>query len=150
VGQTKCYFPVLAQGIPLDPDVVTNAIFCVGQDVPFALSALPAGVTATNFQWALPGTYVNDHTNAVLGGSLPNSSENYFPNPDLLTNPLVANCWWVLGGTNLEASLTCILTFTNGNPSQPYDADGLFNMYRPGVDYIVIGLCSLLLWVLIG
>ena len=115
--------------------VVSGANFCVGQNVPFQLETPPPGVTATNFRWTLQGSYVNDHTNAVPGGSPPASSENYFKNSNLLANPVLTNCWWVSGGFNppqtYQVSVTCTLVFTNGNPPQPNDAKGLFTMLRP-------------------
>jgi hypothetical protein len=133
------YTPAItANGVALNPaEVVTDAHFCVGQNVPFSLSGLPGGVAATNFQWTLDGTYVNDHTNAVPGGSPPGSSENYFENESLLTSPVLTNCWWVSGGFNpprtYEPSVTCTLLFSNGNPPQPYNAQGLLTMHRPKV-----------------
>ena len=52
---------ITANAVALDPaTVVSNANFCVGQNVSFALAALPAGVTATNFHWTLGGTFVNE------------------------------------------------------------------------------------------
>jgi hypothetical protein len=137
-GQQKYNLHVLAQTLPLQPDLVANgANFCVGQNVPFQLETPPAGVTAMNFQWTLEGTYVNDHTNAVHGGSPPTSSENYFENTNWLANPVVTNCWWVSGGFNppqtYEALVSCWLVFANGNAPQPYEAEGQFTMHRPRV-----------------
>ena len=133
------YSPTItANSIALSNDVVaTGANFCVGQDVPLVLSGLPSGVTATNFQWTLGGTFVNDHTNALPGGSVPNSSENYFENQDLLKNAMLTNCWWVSGGFSppltYQASVTCTLIFTNGNAPVGISASGLFTMFRPSL-----------------
>ena len=122
---------IKANSITLSKHVVAaGADFCVGQKVQFELSAFPDGVTATNFQWVLDGSFVNDHAQ-----SNSDSSDNYFENRDLLSNPIITNCWWVSGGFNppstYNAKYSCTLLFTNGNPSQSNSATGLFNMYKP-------------------
>jgi hypothetical protein len=108
--------------------------FCVGQNVPFTLN-VPSGVTATNVQWSLGGTFVNAHTNAVPGGSEPNGSEVYFMNANLLKYQTVTNCWWISGGGNApatyQASVSFTMIFTNGEPPLSGQANGTFTMYRP-------------------
>ena len=126
------YVPhITANGITLSNDVVaTGANFCVGQDVPFALSGLPDGAIADYFQWTLNGTFVNDHNQA-------NSycSDNYFENEDLLKNAVLTNCWWVSGGFSppaiYKASVTCTLYFTNGSLPVGINVSGLFTMHKP-------------------
>ncbi len=132
-NQQKYTLTLTAKGISLSNSVVAaNANFCVGQNVPFALS-LPAGVTATNYQWTLGGTYVNKWTPAPNT----NSSDIYTNDPTLLTNPTLQTNWWVSGGFNppltYTALVSCTLLFTNGNPPQPCTTQGLFTMQRPQV-----------------
>ena len=138
----KFKLAIKANEVLLDPNaVVSNAHFCVGQHISFDLSGLPDGATAINFRWDLSGTYVNDHTNSVPGGSSPNSSENYFKNQGLLNNATLTNCWWVSGGFSpplcYSASVTCDLIFTNGRPPLPASASGLFTMHRPKIEKFV-------------
>lgn len=122
---------VAANGVVLDPSVVvTDAHFCVGQDVPLALIGLPDGVTATNFQWTLAGTYVNE----CIPAPNTNSSAIYTNEPALLKNAVITNCWWVSGASNpptYQASVTYTLLFTNGNPPHTSDTSGRFTMHRP-------------------
>jgi hypothetical protein len=134
---TKYELGISANGITLSNDVVAaGANFCVGQDVPFTVSGWPTdgSVIATNFQWTLDGTFVNDQTNANA-----NSSDNYFENQNLLANNAVlTNCWWVSGGFSpltYQASVSCDLIFTNGNPKQTVKTSGLFTMHRPQIYY---------------
>jgi hypothetical protein len=140
----------MANGTALSNNaVVAGANFCVGQDVRFGLN-LPTGVTATNFQWKLDGTFVNDHTNAVPGGAMPNSSDNYFENTNLLSNTTLTNCWWVSGGSspasNYCASLSCNLSFNNGNTPAPISISGLFTMFRPLPDFSITNMASVSIW----
>lgn len=122
---------IAANGNPLDPnDVATNAAFCVGQGVSFSLTNLPAGAIATNFQWAFGGNLVNNY----ISPSDPNGSGIYTNDPSMLKNPVV-NCWWVSGSFNppqiYTASLTCNLSFTNGNAPTQLAVKGQFSMTRP-------------------
>ncbi|MGO8926992.1 MAG: hypothetical protein ACLQU3_08905, partial [Limisphaerales bacterium] len=138
VGAQEYPLKILANGVALDPaGVVAYAQFCVGHFVRFQLETPPAGVTATNFHWALSGSYVNDSTNAVPDGSPPASSDNYFENDGLLTNAVLTNCWWVSGRFNPPETNTAFVTytliFTNGNPPRSCDAKGLFTMHSPQI-----------------
>ena len=71
---------------------------------------------------------MNDHTNAVPGGSLPGSSENYFINGDLLTSNSTS-CWYV-NGQGGSASIGMNLHFSNGQYVS-LAAKGDFTVYRP-------------------
>ena len=139
VNQQKYKLTINANSTPLAEDkVLPEANFCVGQDVSFSLSGLPAGVTATNFQWTLGGTFVNETNQANA-----NSSVNYTHDPVLLQNAVITNCWWVTGGFNppatYAASVTCTLLFTNGNAPQKIQGYGLFSMYRPSIVFFTNG-----------
>jgi hypothetical protein len=116
-------------------DLATNTPeFCVGLDVSFTLNglgALPNGLTATNFQWTLSGTFVNQSNSPIYSDSSP----SYTNNPALLTNKTITNCWWVSGSYSPPAtdtaSVTCDLVYTNGTSPQILQANGLFTMHRP-------------------
>ena len=129
---------ITANSITLSNDAVaTGANFCVGQDVPFNVSGWPTdgSVIATNFQWKLDGIYVNQKIPAPNG----NSSDIYTNDATLLKNQTITNCWWVSGNTNpalYQASVSCTLIFTNGNPPAKVNGSGLFTMFRPYVDWI--------------
>jgi hypothetical protein len=129
---------IMANGTALSNNaVVAGANFCVGQNVQFTLS-LPAGETATNFQWSFGGTYFNTQSNAVPGALFPTCSTMPYVDGSLLNNNTSTN-WWASGGANndantpaaYQASVTCDLIFANGNPKQSVSASGLFNMFRP-------------------
>ena len=132
---------ITANGIALSNSVVSaGANFCVGQEVQFGLN-LPAGVTATNFQWGFDGTYYNAQTLAVPEANFPMCSWVSYVDTNLLTYNVSTN-WWMTGGvgenTNpnipaqYKASVSCDLIFANGNPTQHINnVSGLFNMYRP-------------------
>jgi hypothetical protein len=127
---------ITANGYALSNDVVVpDADFCVGQDVPFALSGWPDGVTLTNFQWTLDGTFVNKK----IPASNTNSSDIFTNDPALLQNAVISNCWWVSGGFSppltYQVSVKCDLIFTNGNPKQTVNASGEFTMLRPMPDF---------------
>jgi hypothetical protein len=112
----------------------TTPGFCVGQDVAFFVSGLPTdgSVIATNFQWTLDGTFVNKDIPAANT----NSSDIYTNDTTLLKNQTITNCWWTSGGYSpptYQASVTCDLIFTNGNPKQSVNASGLFTMHRPQI-----------------
>ena len=118
--------------------VATGANFCVGQNVSFNLTGLPDGVTATNFQWTLGGTYVNK----CIPAPDANSSDTYTNDPLLLKNAVLQTNWWVSGGypSNVySAVVTFDLIFTNGNPKQSGSVSGLFSMHRPRVTYFDVG-----------
>jgi hypothetical protein len=141
VTPTKYELTLTANGITLSNDVVaTGASFCVGQNVPFALSGLPSGVVATNFQWTLGGIYFNAQSNAVPGVQWPTCSTVPYVDTNLLASN-TTTAWWVSGGAGPDtdpnipaiysASVSCTLIFANGNPSVNINASGLFNMFRP-------------------
>jgi hypothetical protein len=128
---------ITANGTPLDAnDVASNAAFCVGQNVAFGLTNLPAGVIATNCQWFFTGTYFNNQSNAVPSETFPTCSTVPFVDPSLLALNETTN-WWVSGGPDAStpatygASVKCTLLFTNGNTSQPFSTQGEFSMFRP-------------------
>jgi hypothetical protein len=131
-GADKANYPLVitANDIPLQPQtVVSNANFCVGQNISFALTGAPIGATVSNIQWTLDGTFVNE-TNQPY----PNGSVNYTNDPTLLTNPVITNCWWVSGGfppANYTASVTYTLVFLNGHPPIQMTNFGLFTMAQP-------------------
>jgi hypothetical protein len=138
---------ITANATALEPDrATTNAQFCVGQNVSFALSGLPSGVTATNHQWTLDGNYVNK----CIPPPNSNSSAIYTNDASLRKNAVLHTNWWVSGEyipLTKMASLTCTLVFTNGNPTQPYDAKGLFTMHRPRVvNYTLANTFLMSLW----
>ena len=118
--------------------VATGANFCVGQNVSFNLTGLPDGVTATNFQWTLGGTYVNK----CIPAPDANSSDTYTNDPSLLENAVLQTNWWVSGGypSNIYSALVKFdLIFTNGNPKQSDSVSGLFSMHRPKLVNFVPG-----------
>ena len=123
---------ITANVFTLSNSVATNgANFCVGQNVSFSLAGLPTdgSVIATNFQWTLGGTYVNKWIAPVADGS-----DTYVNDTNLLKNAVLQTNWWISGGYNpltYQASVSCDLIFTNGNPKQPFSAQGLFTMHRP-------------------
>ena len=134
VGTNEYPLAITANGTTLNNStVVSNANFCVGQNVPFALTGLPTdgSVIATNFQWTLGGTLVNQTNPPVYSDGSP----SYTNDPALLKNAVITNCWWISGGfsppATYRASVTCDLIFTNGNPKQSFGAQGLFTMHRP-------------------
>ena len=117
--------------------VATGANFCVGQNVSFNLTGLPDGVTATNFQWTLGGTYVNK----CIPAPDANSSDTYTNDPLLLKNAVLQTNWWVSGGypSNVcSAVVTFDLICTNGNPKQPDSVSGLFSIHRPKLIYQLV------------
>lgn len=130
VGAQKYKLVISANYTPLDPNtVVPGANFCVGQYIPFSGGFDPPLLENPVFgpiKWALGGTFVNDHTQPY-----PNGSDNYFMNPDKLTNP-ATYAWWVSGGMpkQYEARLGEGLTFANGQ-YVVVTGNGLFNMFRP-------------------
>jgi hypothetical protein len=142
-GETKYWLPISANGVFLhENDVAQNANFCVGQEVTFQLqrNSVPAAVMATNFTWKLSGTYFNAQTNLVPGVSFPACSSV----PYVDTNLLASNnttAWWV-SGTNppitYPAFVSCSLIFTNGNPSETFNGQGLFTMYRPQAKVVTV------------
>jgi hypothetical protein len=127
---------ITAGGVYLGTGILgsTTPSFCVGENVPFSLN-LPPGVRATNIQWSLEGNFVNAHTNAVPGGSEPNSSEVYFINTNFLKYQMITNCWWYSGAANppatYQASVSFTLLFTNGQAPQSSSVNGKFTMYQP-------------------
>jgi len=137
-SQIKYKLRVLINGTqPLAEDrIVPTANYCVGQGMNFSpiwTPSLPAVPTST-VKWSFGGTYVNDHTNSVPGGSSPGSSEVYFLNPNRLSATTVTN-WWVSGaagwpGAQYSATVSEKLTFANGQQVSLADT-GLFAMYRP-------------------
>jgi hypothetical protein len=136
LGQ-ECRLTVMANGVPLDPDTaVSNASFCVGQNVVFSVTNLPPGVRATNFEWSFEGTYFNNQSNAVPGVSFPTCSTVPFVDSSLLAQSTATN-WWVSGGPNAgtpatyTASVTCALILTNASSGQPCSARGKIYMFRP-------------------
>jgi hypothetical protein len=109
----------------------------VGQNIPFSLTALPDGVSATNSQWTLGGTYVNEKIPAPNA----NSSDDYIDDSDLLKNIFITNCWWVSGGDpykEYNANLECDLTFTNGNALEHANIAGKFWMTKPNIVWLGI------------
>ena len=137
-SQTKYRLRILVNGTtPLAADrVVPTANYCVGQYMSFSAIWIPGlpGTPNQSVQWGFDGSYVNDHTNSVPRGSMPNSSENYFLNTNRLAFATATN-WWVSGGTNWPGSqysgtASDSLTFSNGQ-SVIIASQGWFNMYRP-------------------
>lgn len=121
---------ITANNIRLHSDkVASNANFCVGQNVSFAVAGAPPDITVANVQWTLDGTFVNESTHPYPTGSV-----NYTNDPTLLRNAVITNCWWVSGGNpavRYTASVSCMLIASNGTPPVPFKAQGLFTMYRP-------------------
>jgi len=117
---------IVANGVTLDPDdVVTNASFCVGQDINLSLASYPPYLSAT-FNWILPGVFENATTNAG-----PYCSTDPYVNTNLLTNA-TTSAWWVSGGTptNYSVSADATFTFANGQ-SVAATPSGQFHMFRP-------------------
>jgi hypothetical protein len=112
--------------------------FCVGQQVTFTLSNLPACQQVVG-HWTLPGKYVNEAWQAThwVDGDPPfggheeaYGSLNYRVNPDLLTN-LSTQCWYVnKPGGNVRAAWN--LQFSNGQQVDVV-AKGTFSVYRPSI-----------------
>jgi uncharacterized Zn-binding protein involved in type VI secretion len=143
-------FPAVeANGVALDP-VLTNATFCVGQQVTFNLAFYQAGWPWPGFfnftnqlcNWILPSGYVNTNwqqqeyePNPVgYGGSYyPVGSTNYIIDQDLLryTTPgsVSTSCWYT-NGPGGTASVGANLQFPNGT-SATIAAIGNFGIYRP-------------------
>jgi len=120
-------------------NLLSKPTFCVGQNVTFTSDweQTPPAIETTTSMWELGGTYVNDHTNAVSGGTMPSSAEIYFWNSALLMNEVLTNNWWISGSFELTASypvtLEKVLTFSNGQ-RVVLTAGGLFNMHRPKIE----------------
>jgi len=107
---------ILANGVALDPDItVSNAEFCVGQQVTFSNNFSPplSNIMSRTIKWTLDGNYVNACTQP-----LSTSSTNYFTDGAPLTNS-VTSAWWVSGSANPPATygvrLAENLTFSNGS-----------------------------------
>jgi hypothetical protein len=136
VEKTKHKLGILANGIPCDDWSLVKPNFIVGQNVAFSTwwDNPLSGIAGETNQWSLSGTYVNDKTNAVPGGSPPTSSDNYFVNPKLLTHAVITNTWWISGGSsapeNYPVTLEKGIAFTNGQ-SLVIDQKGSINMFRP-------------------
>ena len=134
LGQ-ECKLSIMANGgtdgVVLNPDKpVSDATFCVGQDIEFSVTNLPHGVIATNFQWSLDGTFVNN----VIFPSSTGASATYTNDPALLKNAVITNCWWISGGLppiTYTATVRCTLTFSNGSSPRSCTAQGQFCMVRP-------------------
>jgi hypothetical protein len=123
---------IMARGVALDDArVAPGANFCVGQIIKFELGGVPAGVVATNFQWRFEGTYVNDY----IAPPDDHTFVIFTNDPTLLKKAVVENCIWTSGDSsppeNYQASVSCLLVFTNGSPARPLSVSGKFSMYRP-------------------
>ena len=124
---------VIANSEWLEPDVVVpGADFCVGQFITFSLhGVLDDSVAAKKYQWCFGGVFYNQDTNPC-----PTCSTDPIVNPNLLTNSYTT-CWFVSASDGLpdidSASVTCTMTFHNGQPPLTVNANGLFNMWRPQV-----------------
>jgi hypothetical protein len=134
--QQKQNLRIQANGITLEPDqVVTNAQFCVGQEVVFAPAwdQQLSGIQTQTCVWSFGGRYFNNESNAVAGGSMPNSSFVPYLDSTRLTNTAATN-YWVSGGFWRPATYTAhvdvSLVFTNGKAAH-VSIDGLFTMARP-------------------
>ena len=102
---------VIANGVTLDPDTVTNgADFCVGQGIRFDVGNLPGishwwwpgGIDNWTAKWTLPGNFVNIKSH-------PNCPRYYEKNLALLIkdwsvdNTVSTLCWYVQGETSATA-----------------------------------------------
>ena len=133
-GVQQANLQILANGNQLDPaTVVSNAQFCVGQNVSFALSGLPVGATPTNFRWTLDGTYFNARSNAVPGVPFPTCSSVPYVDSSLLTSN-ATTAWWISGGfsppTTYSVHVDVALVLTNGQTGH-LPLVGQFTMARP-------------------
>jgi hypothetical protein len=137
VSATKHKLRILANGQDCQTDFFFNRpTFIVGQYVTLSASwdPEPPNVQVETNRWSIAGNYKNDQTNAVPSGSMTQSSDVYFANPNRLTNAAVPNNWWVSGGFDYPASYAVALdkglTFTNGQHVQIMQ-NGSINMWRP-------------------
>ncbi len=138
--QTKHKLWIRANGAICNFDeLLSKPTFCVGQRVTFTSDwdQTPSDIQNQTNKWELGGTYVNAHTNAVSGGTMPASSEVYFQNWGLLINEVLTNNWWISGSFDFAASYPVALekglTFSNGQ-HVVLRAEGLFNMHRPKIE----------------
>ena len=148
VSQQKYRLLIQANSFVLrSTEVAPSAKFCVGQKVKFEAGWLPyepSEITGslTLHLWDFQGNFVNDHTNAIAGGALPNSSEQYFKRDDLLSHETATN-WWTSGGYPFPGALYVAkfgeqLTFDNGQ-QVAIAVEGRMNMYRPQIDNYLPG-----------
>lgn len=135
---TKHKLRIRANGKILNPDyllLTSVPTFIVGEYVTVSSDwdQTPPGIRADTNWWTLGGTYMNDQTNTVVGGSMDNSSDVYFANPDFPTNEWFTS-WWVTGGVESPetylATLSKGVIFTNGQ-AITLTEEGPFNMWRP-------------------
>lgn len=110
--------------------VVTNANFCVGQQINYSLvwsPSTPAGINPNNstYLWDLPGSFVNE---CVTNPSY--ASDTYTNNSELL-NFMTTSCWYINspgGAANLAANLS----FSDGQQAV-ITAKGQFAVFRPTI-----------------
>jgi len=132
LGSQKSTLNINAKGVTLNPDqVVTNARFCVGQQITFkpVWDLAPSSVIFETNKWHFDGNFVNESFKRW-----PSGSTDWTNNPNLLTNE-TTDAWWTSGqsgfpGELYHAHLTQGLTFANGQTAL-MSVQGLFNMHRP-------------------
>jgi hypothetical protein len=134
-GAQKFRLMIKANGISLYKDtVVPEATFCVGQKMQFELYGLPSGIICSNYQWTFGGTFVNAWTNSFPGKEYPECSRYYLKKETLFRQSATPTNWWLSGAfpaESYDATVSCDLIFTNGNPTLKANASGKFGMIRP-------------------
>ena len=123
---------ILANDTPCNFDL--SPTFCVGEYITFSSGwspGTPPGILpSSSTKWTLTGNYKN----ATSGGPMPNQSEFYWANPDLLNTDPAGGIWWVSGGypwpEPYDVSLEKGLDFSNGQHVD-LDEHGLIGISRP-------------------
>ncbi len=122
---------IVANDVVLDPQtVVSDATFCVGQQIAFSVKFSPSlsqlGITNILYQWTPPGNFVNSSTVNSAGCA------SYTDDPTLLvtTNSAITN--WYVNGTGGTISVGISLVAPNGHIVS-LAALGQFAIYQPAV-----------------
>jgi len=130
VNATKYTAQIQANGVALDP-VLTNATFCVGQQINFKLGFSPS-LSFTNqlCEWTLPPTFVNSSTTNSAG------CIKYTNDSSLLVTTTNSCANWYVNGPGGAVNVGASMLMPNGH-SVSIAALGQFAIYRPQLTSLV-------------